>query len=57
VISNEEPWRRTEETDISIQIRRWKWNWVGHTLRKGNEAIEREALDWNTQRKTEERET
>jgi len=57
VISNEEPWRRTEETDISIQIRRWKWNWVGHTLRKGNEAIEREALDWNPQRKTEERET
>jgi len=22
-----------------------------HTLRKGNEAIEREALDWNPQRK------
>jgi hypothetical protein len=41
VISNEELWRRTGETEMSIQIKRWKWNWIGHTLRKGNEAIER----------------
>ena len=47
VISNEEHWRRTEETEISIQIKRRKWNWMRQTLRKGNEAIEREALDWN----------
>jgi len=26
VISNEELWRRAEETEISVQIRRWKWN-------------------------------
>ena len=51
VISNEELWRRTAETEISIQIKRQKWNWIGHTLRKGNEAIEREALDWNPQGK------
>jgi hypothetical protein len=30
-----------------MQIKRRKWKWIGHTLRKGNEAIEREALDWN----------
>ena len=36
---------------MSIQVKRWKWNWIGHTLREGNEAIEREALDWNPQRK------
>jgi hypothetical protein len=47
VISNEELWRRTEEIDMSIQIKRQKCNWIGHTLRKGNETIEREALDWN----------
>ena len=47
VISNKELWRRTEETDVSTQIYRRKWNWIGHTLRKGNESIEREALDWN----------
>jgi hypothetical protein len=50
VISNE-LWRRRGETEISIQIKRRKWNSIGHTLRKGNEAIEREALDWNLQGK------
>jgi hypothetical protein len=55
VISNEELWR-TEETEMSTQIKRQKWNWIGHTLRKGNEG---EALDWNPQgkRRKEERET
>jgi len=48
---NEEPWRRAEETETSTQIKRQKWNWIGHTLRKENEAIEREALDWNPQEK------
>jgi hypothetical protein len=54
VISDLEVLRRTGETEISIQIKRQKWTWIGHTLRKGNEAIEREALGWNPQ---EERET
>ena len=51
MISKEELWRRNEETEISTQIKRREWNWIGHTLRKGNEAIEREALDWNPQGK------
>jgi hypothetical protein len=38
-------------TEISIQINRRKWNWIGRTLSKGNEAIEREVLDWNPQGK------
>jgi len=49
VISNEELWRRAEEIEISIQIKRLKWNWIGHTLRKGHDTIEREVLDWNPQ--------
>ena len=36
---------------MSTQIKRWKWNWIGHTLRKGREAIERQALNWNPQGK------
>jgi hypothetical protein len=36
---------------MSTQNKRRKWNWIGHTLRKGNGAIEREALDWNPQGK------
>jgi hypothetical protein len=51
VISNEELWRRTDENEIPIQIKRRKWNWIGHTLRTGNEATERETLDWNPQGK------
>ena len=47
VISNEELWRRAEE--ISTQIKRRKWNWIGHTLRKGQDTIEREVMDWNPQ--------
>jgi hypothetical protein len=34
-----------------MQIKRRKWKWIGHALRKGNEAIERKALDWNPQGK------
>jgi hypothetical protein len=49
VISYEELWRRTGETEISIQIKGRKWTWIGHTLRKGNKAIETEVLDWNPQ--------
>jgi hypothetical protein len=51
MISNEELWRRTEETKVSTQIKRRKWNWIGCTLRKGNETNEQEALDWNPQGK------
>jgi hypothetical protein len=51
VISNEELWRRTGEIEMSTQIKTQKWNWIVHTLRKGHETIEREALDWNPQRK------
>jgi len=45
VISNEEVWRRAEEIEISTQIKRRKWNWIGHTLRRGQDAIEREVMD------------
>jgi hypothetical protein len=49
VISNLELLGKAEEIEISIQIKRRKWNWIGHILRKGNEAIEKEALDWDPQ--------
>jgi hypothetical protein len=49
MISNEELWRRAEETEISIEIKRRKWNSIGHTLRKGQDNIERDVLDWNPQ--------
>jgi hypothetical protein len=48
-ITNEELWRITKQKQIEIRIKRWKWNWIGHTLRKETGAIEKIALDWNPQ--------
>jgi hypothetical protein len=48
-IRNEELWRITKQKPIEIQIKRRKWNWIGHTLCKEAGAIEKTALDWNPQ--------
>jgi hypothetical protein len=34
---------------IAIQIKRRKWRWIGHTLRKHTRSIEKLVLDWNPQ--------
>jgi hypothetical protein len=46
-ITNEELWRITKQKPIENQIKRRKWNWIGHTLRKEEGAIEKTALQWN----------
>jgi len=48
-ITNEELPRITHQKSIENQIKRRKWNWIGHTLRKETGAIEKTALDWNPQ--------
>jgi len=48
-ITNEELWIITHQKSIENQIKRSKWNWSGHTLRKETGAIEKTALDWNPQ--------
>jgi len=48
-ITNEELWRITQQKLIENQIKRRKWNWIGHTLRKEARTIEKTALDWNPQ--------
>ena len=48
-ITNEELWSIIHEKSIDNQIKRSKWNWIGHTLRKETGAIEKTALDWNPQ--------
>ena len=47
--TNEELSRTTKQKTIQIRIKRRKWNWIGHTLRKRAGAMEKTALDWNTQ--------
>jgi len=48
-ITNKELWRITQQKPIENKIKRRKWNWIGHTLRKEVRAIEKTALDWNPQ--------
>jgi len=48
-ITNEELWRITHQKSLDNQIKRRKWNWIGHTLRKETGAIKKTALDWNPQ--------
>ena len=48
-ITKEELWRITHQKSIDNQIKRMKWNWIGHPLRKETGAVEKTALDWNPQ--------
>lgn len=49
IITNSELWKITNQKEITIEIKRRKWNWIGHTIRKEDGAVERMALDWNPQ--------
>ena len=51
VISNADLWKLCHEGPVELQIRRRKWNWIGHTLRRPENHIPKQALDWNPQGK------
>ena len=48
-IPNIELWEKTKQEQIEITLRRRTWRWVGHTLRKPNNDITQQALEWNPQ--------
>nr|KAG5686144.1 hypothetical protein BaRGS_024758 [Batillaria attramentaria] len=50
-IRNEELWERAGQEPVAKQILRWKWGWIGHTLRKPASSTTRQALTWNPQGK------
>jgi hypothetical protein len=50
-ITNKELWKCTKQPRIDLQIRKRKWGWLGHTLRKPTDDIARQALEWNPQDK------
>jgi len=50
-ITNNELWKRMKQPRIDLQIRKRKWGWLGHTLRKPTDDITRQALEWNPQGK------
>lgn len=40
-------WRITNQDNIATTIKRRKWNWIGHTLRKDRNNITRQTLDYS----------
>ncbi|VDO87718.1 unnamed protein product [Schistosoma margrebowiei] len=46
-ISNSLLWERTNQLPAEEEIRKRRWKWIGHTLRKSSNCITRQALTWN----------
>jgi ribosomal 50S subunit-associated protein YjgA (DUF615 family) len=49
VISNEKLWEMTGQININKEIRKRKFVWIGHTLRKDDSEPCKAALQWNPQ--------
>lgn len=50
-ILNVDLWKRTSQNPIDQDIKKRKWGWIGHTLRKPTDNVTRQALEWNPQGK------
>lgn len=50
-VSNEQLWNKAGQVPIAVDIRKRRWGWIGHTLRKRTSNVTRQALDWNPQGK------
>ncbi|VDP76777.1 unnamed protein product [Schistosoma mattheei] len=50
-ISNSLLWDRTNQLPAEKEIRKRRWKWIGHTLRKSSNCITRQALTWNPEGK------
>jgi hypothetical protein len=48
-----ELWQKTNQPPVEEELKRRKWRWIGHTLRKPKHNITRQALQWNPQGKCE----
>ena len=46
IVSNNELREMSGQEDITVEIARRKWRWVGHVLRKDQHDITREAIFW-----------
>ncbi|VDO74413.1 unnamed protein product [Schistosoma mattheei] len=50
-VSNKLLWERTNQLPAEVAIRKRRWKWIGHTLRKSPNCITRQALTWNPEGK------
>ena len=49
IISNKDLWKATGQEDINLEIRKRKFRWIAHTLRKEDGETPKAALHWNPQ--------
>ncbi|VDP51711.1 unnamed protein product [Schistosoma curassoni] len=54
-ISNILLWERTNQLPAEEEIRKRRWKWIGHTLRKSSNCLTRQALTWNPEGKRKKR--
>ena len=47
VITNIELWNLTNQLPVQNQIKKRKYGWIGHTLRRPTFEVQREALTWD----------
>ena len=47
IIFNKDLRKVTRQDDINVKIRKRKFRWIGHTLRKEDGEIPKAALLWN----------
>ncbi|VDP43472.1 unnamed protein product [Schistosoma margrebowiei] len=48
-MSNNQRWERTNQSPVEEEIRKKRWKWLGHLLRKAPNCVTRQALTWNPQ--------
>ena len=39
--------KMADRQQIDVIIKRHKWGWIGHTLRKDESSVARQVLQWN----------
>ena len=50
-VQNEDLWRVAGQETVDQQIKRRKWRWLGHTLRKPADNVTRRGIRWTPQGK------
>ena len=50
-ISNERLWERTKQAPVEEDLKRSKWKWIKHTLRRDQYCFVKQSLTWNPQEK------
>jgi hypothetical protein len=48
-MSNKDLWKATGQEDVNLEIRKRRFGWIGHILRKNYGEIPKAALQWYPQ--------